>query len=303
MRSPSISTAIKNATAQLTQSSPTPRLDAEILLAYALKKDKIFLLTNDDYQLSENEVLTFEKLVERRAQHEPVAYLTGTKEFYGLDFKVTPDVLIPRPETELLVELALKHTTSITEELQILEWGTGSGCISVALATELKKQKRKFCITAIEKSKAAMQVAQANIDKHDVGQEVALMQGDWFTDPKKTLSLSGRDGRPQPVREGSYHLVISNPPYIEKGDPNLSPECRYEPELALFEDDKGLRSLKHIAQISLPQLTDSGALFFECGCAQAESFTLWLNEQGLQVEVGIFKDLANLDRVVRMIAN
>ena len=213
-------------------------------------------------------------LVERRAAGEPVAYLTGTREFYGREFLVTPAVLIPRPETELLVELALAHFPG-WRGLRVLDLGTGSGALAVTLALELEVAE----LVALDRSREALWVAMANAAK--LGASVSFVQSDWF----------GALGDEQ------FELIVSNPPYIAAGDPHLERgDVRFEPRAALAAGPQGLDDLAEIVAGAPARLVDGGWLFLEHGYDQAAAARSLLADAGFAA-IASWADLAGIERV------
>lgn len=231
----------------------TPRLDAEVLLSNVLGIERFDLLLIGAKQVSFEETERFLALIQRRLNFEPVAYLTGKKEFFGLDFMVNRHVLIPRPDTETLVEEALRVAPKHVP-LRILDVCTGSGCIGVALAAHLLDAK----IWAIDLSSDALKVARRNIDAHRLQDRITLRQGDLL----------------EPVRsEGPFDLIVSNPPYIPMNAyKKLGPEVKiHEPSLALVGgDEDGLRHLRRILQQSLSLLSPNQMVILENGYDQEE---------------------------------
>jgi release factor glutamine methyltransferase len=271
-----IQQVLATAVAQLTQQPELARLDAELLLAHVLHKPRIWLHTWPEYELTAEQALEFEQLVARRAEGEPVAHLLGQQEFWSLDLVVTPDTLIPRPETERLVELALDRIPS-EAAWQIVDLGTGSGAIALALARE-----RPGCrILATDRSAAALAVAHNNAQRHGLG-NVTFRQGDWFE------ALQG---------EADFDMIVSNPPYIKENDPHLQQgDVRFEPTTALQAGRRGLDDLQHLIREALPHLKPGGWLLLEHGYDQATEVMHLLQQAGYQ-QVHDYPDLAEQPRV------
>lgn len=229
--------------------SDTARLDTEILLGHVLGRPRTWLYTWPEYELSEAEQTEFDALFERRKNGEPVAHLTGTREFWSLPLKVDASTLIPRPETELLVETALELCPQ--ETLRALDLGTGTGAIALALASE----KPGWRIVAAEKSAEAVALAEKNrralkLDK------VQILQSDWFAQ----------------IPPQQFDLILSNPPYIDAADPHLEEgDVRFEPRSALVAAREGLVDIEWIAQKSIEYLQPGGWLIVEHGWQQAEA--------------------------------
>ncbi len=268
----------------------SPRAAAEILLAYSLKIKRIDLYLQYDQPLNADELSDFKRLIKRRVTREPVAYITGTKEFWGLDMIVTGDVLIPRPETEILVETALSCIpNNSTEEascepISILELGTGSGAVIISIASE---REDHICF-ASDISEKAVEVAINNAKCHGLEKKIHFFSGDWF------LPVNGSG----PL----FHVIISNPPYIKRGDINqLQPEiCRYEPVNALDGDTDGLYCIRKIIGTAHHFLYDHGALIMEIGHDQKEAVEKIAMESGHYEAVSFVKDYSGFDRVVQM---
>ena len=231
---------------------PTPRLDAEVLLAESLGMDRVGLYTHFDQPLQPAELTRFKKLIRRRMAHEPLTYITGKREFWSLPFKVTPDVLIPRPETEGLVEEALRLLADperCGRGGRILEIGTGSGAIIIALAKELPSAS----LVATDFSEKALALARENAAAIGVGERIQFLHGDLFAPLE---------------RESPFDLILSNPPYISRSEfASLAPEVRdFEPRIALDGGEDGLtffrRALPRVGRYLQPAgwfLTEIGA--------------------------------------------
>ena len=252
------------------------RLDAEILLADVLKLNRVGLYLNFDRPLSSDEQAAFRERVARRARREPVQYILGTTEFWSLPLQVTPDVLIPRADTEILVEEALKK---IAGSGAILDVGTGSGAIAIALAHELPEAR----IDAIDISPAALAVAEANARHNGLAERVNFRQADLY-------HLSG----------GPYGLIVANPPYIPGAEMSgLMPEVRdFEPHLALLGGDAdGLAAYRALATEAGRLLQPDGWLLVEVGLGQAEAVDRIFVRAGLQ-DLFVRDDYAGVPRVV-----
>ena len=264
----------------------SPRASAEILLAHSLNVKRIDLYLRYDQPLSSGELESFKGLIKRRAQREPVAYILGTKEFWSMEFAVTPDVLIPRPETESLVEAALgllgedRNTTPSC----ILELGTGCGAIVLALAS----RQPRHIFYASDISEAATRLSKRNAERHSLDDRVHLFVGDWMLPLQKNARL--------------FDLIISNPPYIPSGDiPELQPEIsRYEPYLALNGEADGLGCLKTIIFTAHRLLKPQGSLVLEIGHDQKAAVRQMIERCGEYDGVVFSKDYGGLDRIVRM---
>lgn len=265
----------------------TPRLDAECLLAHAVGLSRLGLYTSRAKALDPVWVEAFEELVGRRAGREPLAYILGEREFWSLSIKVGPSVLIPRPETEVLVETALERLrqqpSTVNREPIVVEIGTGSGAISIALARELNEA----CFYATELSPEAIQVASENIERYSLSSRVLLLQGDLFS----PLSLLGL--------EGKVDMVVSNPPYIPRGHLSLlPPEVLFEPVEALDGSVDGLYFHKRIIIESPRFLKPGGWLALEIGADQGRAVTCLLEDSKEYRGIEVVQDYAGKDRVV-----
>jgi release factor glutamine methyltransferase len=258
----------------------TPQLDAEVLLAHTLNKDRTWLYTHFTAQLQADQQEQFFELVARRKQREPVAYIIGRKEFFGLEFLVNSATLIPRPETELLVETALQ-LTSPDDRLAIADIGTGSGCIAIALAKYLPRA----ALFAVDLSAEALQVARQNAGRHQVSDRLTFLLGNLL------------EPLPTPV-----DLIVSNPPYVSQVDlktPSTSPEVQqYEPRLALDGGDDGLALIRQLLAQAKKKLEPKGKLLVEIGSRQGMAVRQLAESCFPQADLQIRKDLAGLDRLL-----
>lgn len=250
------------------------RLEARVLAAHAWRVDAAWLIAHDTDLLAAAPIAAFHGLLAQRLMGHPIAYLTGTREFYGRPFQVSPAVLIPRPDTELLVELALTHLPD-DRVVEVLDMGTGSGCIAVTLSLE-RKQAR---VTAIDRDAAALAVAQGNA--RSLNAPVMWMTSDWFT------ALDGR----------RFDLIVSNPPYIATNDPHLAlGDLRFEPKPALAAGHDGLDDLRCLIEGASRHLKPGGWLLLEHGYNQAEAVCNLLH--GVHIEaIQSWPDLAGVSRV------
>ena len=249
--------------------------DARALLRHVLGRDEAWLISHPDQQLGAKEHAAFTALRARRAAGEPVAYLTGEREFYSLAFKVTPAVLIPRPETELLVELALERIPESAPR-RVLELGTGSGCVSIAIA----RHRPRARVVTTEIDGAALEVARENARRNATG-NVEFVESDWF----------GALGAAR------FDVIVANPPYIAEGDPHLDEgDLRFEPRRALAAGPSGLECIGPIVAQAHAHLVAGGWLLFEHGHDQAARCRMLLARIGFQ-EVASWRDLAGIERV------
>ncbi len=272
------------------------RLDAELMLAHTLGLSRVQLYTQFDRPLAELELQQYKTFFKRRSEREPLAYILGKKEFYSLEFKVTPDVLIPRPETELLVEKAIKllknppsspfEKGEIQEGLKILDIGTGSGCIAISLAKHQPHSK----ITAIDISEAALNVAKTNAQTHKVENQIRFLQMDCLQLPDSSLKELDR----------SFDLILSNPPYIPNEEiPKLEIEVQREPFQALSGGKTGLDFYEKLIPWTKKHLTKEGFALFEIGFNQAEEVEKIATNAGFQ-KVTILKDYADHPRMIHL---
>lgn len=260
--------------------SETPRLDAEILLAHARRCPRVQLYVQYDQELTDAQRTAMRNLVKRRANLEPVAHLVGHREFFSLDFDVTKDTLIPRPDTETLVVELLELARPLAEP-RILEIGTGTGCIAIAAAVNLPTAT----FTATDISEAALDVAQRNAAKHGVSERITFLHGDLFA----PLAADAR-----------FDLIVSNPPYVGEDEmPTLQVEvARHEPKLALVSGPDGLDLIRRLLAESPRHLGSGGSLLLEIAPEQARAVASLAEATGQYVDVRVVKDLSRAERVV-----
>lgn len=263
------------AIAQALASTVVDHNDARVLLAHVLGVEHAYLIAHPERTLSAQEHAQFIDLITRRNAGEPVAYLLGWREFYGRRFRVGPAALIPRPETELLVEQALVRIVG-TRAAQVLDLGTGSGVIALTLALE----RPDLDVTATEIAAEALVLARSNA-RLLCAEHVRLLHGDWFA----------------PVAGAQFDLIVSNPPYIAEADPHLARgDVRFEPRCALIAGTDGLKYIRSIVADAREHLGPGGWLLFEHGYDQAGACAKLLTAAGYQ-EVFLANDLARLPRV------
>ncbi|MBB5212787.1 peptide chain release factor N(5)-glutamine methyltransferase [Microbulbifer hydrolyticus] len=256
------------------QHSDSPRLDLEVLLCHLLGKSRAWLYTWPEHQLDAGLQAQFEQLLERRIAGEPVAHLTGSREFWSLPLKVNRSTLIPRPDTEVLVEVVLALCPQ--EKLALLDLGTGTGAIALALASE----KPGWSITAVDKMPAAVALAQENRDRLGFD-HVSVLQSDWF---------SALDTQ-------RFDVIVSNPPYIDTQDPHLREgDVRFEPRSALVAEEQGLADIRRIAADARTFLAANGLLLVEHGWEQGKAVRGIFTEAGYD-EVETRLDYAGRERV------
>jgi release factor glutamine methyltransferase len=250
---------------------PVDPLDARILMSTALKLSRVQLITQSEAMLTVDEARRLSALFQRRLNGEPIAYIVGEREFYGLAFHVTPDVLIPRPDTELLVELAIDR---LPKNGRALDMGTGSGAIAVALA----RSRPDASVTALDVSPAALAIARNNAIAHGV--KILFIESDWYG----------------ALHDQQFDLIISNPPYIVAGDQHLSQgDLRFEPVDALTDHADGLSALRTIIAGASRHLTSGGCLLMEHGYDQAAAVRRLLEAHAFY-EVQSWRDLAGIER-------
>ena len=250
------------------------RLEARVLGAHAWNVTPTWLIAHDRDPLTPQQYSDFEFLLNKRLQGEPIAYITGWREFYGRPFRVTPDVLIPRPETELLVDLVLAQIPS-DQTVEILELGTGSGCIAISLALA----RPHALITAVDNNAAALSVAQRNAI--ELGATVNFLKSDWFSS----------------LPERKFDLIVSNPPYVARDDTHLlEGDVRFEPLSALNSGVNGLDDLHYIITHAPSFLKARGSLLLEHGYGQGQAARILLQAAGYS-SIETWQDLSKMDRV------
>lgn len=275
----SISQAVREAAAVLENAGvPEARREAGSLLAFILAKDRTFLIAHAEDPVSEEMLLRFQESVERRAAGEPLQYITGVQDFFGREFRVTPDVLIPRPETELLVEAAIDVNGSSPF---VCDVGTGSGCIAVTLLCEIAQARA----VAVDKSPAALEVAKLNSRNHMVADRAEFLVSDCLD------ALDPRDYQ--------FDLIVSNPPYVSADMlPGLQREVRdHEPLIALSPGADGLTIIRRLIKESPAFLKPNGHLLMEIGFDQGEAVTELVQETPWQL-LEIRPDLQGIPRIV-----
>ena len=255
--------------------SPTPRLDAEVLLAHLLDRDRSWFYAHQDDSLPATTLAQYEQLLERRVQQVPVAYLTGRQEFWSLEFTVGDSVLVPRPDTELLVETGIELVQDL-EAPRILDMGIGSGAVAIALACEL----RHADITGSDSCSKALDIATTNANRLQPGR-IRLLQSNWFDN----------------LGDEVFDLIVSNPPYIADDDAHLyNTSIRHEPRMALVSGLDGLDAIRHICNHAHRHLHPNGALALEHGYNQGAAVRSLLHQHGY-VAVETRRDTGGNDRV------
>lgn len=266
---------VPNLNTTLDLGAATARIEVQSLLQQALAVSRAYLLAHPEQVLTAAQQAAYDGMLQRRLRGEPIAHILGGREFFGLHLKVTPDTLIPRPDTELLVELALQRIPA-HGRFQVLDLGTGSGAIALAIAHARSEAE----ITAVDASSAALVVARENALRFEIN-NVDFVHSDWFA------ALAGR----------RYHLIVSNPPYIAAGDRHLAQgDLRFEPASALASGPDGLDDIRRIAGQAGRFLEDASWLLLEHGYDQAGAVRALLQQHGF-IEVFSAKDMAGIERV------
>lgn len=257
----------------------SPRLESEVLLAHLLGIDRMGLYLNYDRPLKEEERTAYREMIQRRIAGEPVAYIVGYREFWSMRFSVSPECLIPRPETEHLVEEGVRIGKGLRSPLRVLEIGHGCGAVTVALAKELEDAR----LVATDISPGALSLAQENAEAHGVGGRIRFVLGNLF-----------------PPGEGPFDLICSNPPYIPTEEVlKLAPEVRdYEPLTSLNGGEDGLCFFREIAEGAPGFLVEEGWLLLEMGQGQDQQVSAILKERGF-VHIDLIPDYAGIKRVIR----
>lgn len=270
-----IKSLLHNATADLGAYSESARLDAEVLLTHVLHTNRSYLYAHLEHDITAEEIAAFMELLQRRQNGEPIAYILGEKEFWSLPFKVTPDTLIPRPETELLIELAFKKLPS-TESLHIADLGTGSGAIAVSLAYE----RKNWQLHATDQCEKALSIAKEN-SKRLTTLNVSFFHGEWC----------------KALPQQKYSAIISNPPYIAQHDKHLQQgDLRFEPLSALVSGVDGLQDIRTILHQAYNYLVPNGLIMLEHGYQQAPAVRTLMHDLGYS-EIESHKDLQGHERV------
>ena len=259
---------------QLEGISDSPALDVELLLCHALKKNRSFLRAWPEHRPDSEQEKYFHNLLVRRIAGEPIAYLLGEQEFWTLTLEVSPATLIPRPETELLVEKTLSLLSA--EKHQLLDLGTGTGAVALAVASE----RPSWQLTACDIEASAIELAKRNRSRCQLG-NVELLKSDWF----------------EALANHRFDAIVSNPPYIDSSDPHLQQgDVRFEPRSALVANNNGLADIEKIVQLAPNYLSANGWLLFEHGYQQGEAARDLLRARGFS-DIFTDKDLASLDRI------
>ncbi|REL28842.1 peptide chain release factor N(5)-glutamine methyltransferase [Thalassotalea euphylliae] len=269
---------LTSASQQLADVSDSPLLDAKVLLADVLEQTLTYLITWHDKPLTEVQLSVFQQMLERRLAGEPIAYIVGVKEFWSLPFFVAPSTLIPRPDTETLIELVLANHDK--DNLQLLDLGTGTGAIALALASE----NPSWHVQAVDFNPDAVTLAQRNA-QHLALTHVKIYQSDWFS----AVNVQSE--------EDKFDIIVSNPPYIDEADPHLvAGDVRFEPKSALVANNQGLADIEHIVSEAKSYLVSGGAIYLEHGYQQGAAVRDILTANGYQ-NAQTEQDLAGNDRI------
>lgn len=275
MTANTIKSVLTHARKELASISDSPCLDTELMLAHCLKKNRTYCHTWPEHELTKSELGCFEKAMARRKDDYPVAYILGKKSFWTFEVEVTPDVLIPRPETELLVEVALEKITDI-QNPKILDLGTGSGVIALALASE----RPDASIVACDSSKKALKVATRNAVNLGLNKQIEFIHSIWF----------------EKIIDKDFDMIVSNPPYIASQDKHLKESIRHEPLTALVADKNGIQDIEKIIKDSSSILENECWVIIEHGFDQSVQTQLLFSKYGL-TEPLTYKDLNNNPRL------
>jgi release factor glutamine methyltransferase len=272
-QSQTIAAALTDATARLRVVTDAPRLEAELLMARAIDMPRSFLFAHPDDELDAAALARLNDTVQRRLAGEPMAYITGIREFWSMELAVSPATLVPRPETELLVDVALRDIPR-KAEWQVLDLGTGSGAVALAIGRE-----RPSCyITATDISSDALTAARENANRNSIG-NIEFLQGDWVA----------------PVADRTFQAIVSNPPYVRNDDAALA-KLQAEPLLALKAGEQGLDAIEVLARDCLSIIADEGLLVLEHGAEQEAAVAELLKAHGW-ANIRCYKDYSGLPRV------
>ena len=275
-----ISEQLKAATEKLKAAGiENARLDAEVLLAYVLNTRRLALYVKSTQVLDEKQLTRYQNLLKRRLERIPVAYLTGHKEFMGLNFAVTPDVLIPRPDTEILAQGVIEHLQNYKRKIKLADLGTGSGAICVSILKFVENVE----VAAVDISKKALEIAKFNAEKFNVDDRIKFYEGNLF----------------EPLEGQIFDVIVSNPPYIDAKDfEKLQAEVLGEPRIALDGGKDGLKFYRKIVADAPKFLVSDGFLAMELGFNHSEAVRQLIEENGNFKHVQIWKDLAGIERVI-----
>jgi release factor glutamine methyltransferase len=269
-----IQQTLRQASTALAGSSPSASLDAQVLLTHVLDCNSAHLAAWPEKALNEEQTAQFQQLIQRRLQGAPVAHLTGQREFWSLSFSVDNSTLIPRPETETLVEYILEKFNH-RKNLKLLDMGTGTGAIAISLA----KEKNSWSIYASDISESALALASHNNDHHQTG--ITLLKSDWFSN----------------ITQNNFDIIVSNPPYIAADDPHLQQgDVRFEPQSALTSGKTGMDAIEHICRHAKDFLSENGCLIMEHGYNQKQQVADCFSKNGFK-EIEQKQDLSGHTRM------
>lgn len=282
---PTVAELIKKGADSLEDRSSTPRLDAEVLLRFILGFNSTQLVIERSMEVSTEVYAEFLKLIERRSAGEPVAYLVGTKEFFGREFKVDTHTLVPRPESEHLVEEILQFVTQTRfRDITILDLGTGSGILLITLIRELTDRGINARGVGVDISAEALKIAKKNADKICPRDSVAFRHGSWW----------------QPIKSDErFNIVVTNPPYISIHDKNVSPETAFEPQRALYSGVDGLDDYRTIVSELSKHLEPNGMFCGEFGHTQSKAIQEIISSACPNLSLSVIKDMAGHDRLFK----
>ncbi len=277
---PTVGELVTRGEEALSRTSPSARLDAEVLLSHVMSLPRSALIARWRDACATGTATAFGALLERRGRGEPVAYLVGSREFYGRSFAVAPAVLIPRPESELIIDEALKACEG-KGDVSIADLGTGSGCLAITIILELASRGTRAVAVATDVSAAALEVARRNAAALGAQRHITFATSDW-------LSAAG-------VFSPPYDLIVANPPYVSADEP-VPVDLSFEPAGALFSADAGLADVKKVISQGVPMLKRGGILLCEVGAGKRAALGGFLPELGLDVSVSLLGDPSALDR-------
>lgn len=268
----------------------SPRLDAELLIAHGLKLERIQLYLKFDQPMKDTELAVLRELVRRRGQGEPIAYILEKRDFYGHTFKVSKDVLIPRPETEHLVEEALNWAQDKETAWGLIDLGAGSGCLGLSVLQSLPNAR----LVLVDISEQALNIARQNAEEMGLLERVSFVQAD-AADAQSVMSAYKSH-----THKETIDILLSNPPYIDPQDSRVEKNVHnYEPHLALYAEDKGLALLKSWTTQYTPYLSDVSLVLMEMGTDQGEDMMQFYKTLKSFNKINVIKDLAGHDRVIR----
>ncbi len=276
----SIGEALRDGEKALEATSTSARLDAELLLSRALSLSRTQLLSRLRDDCPTDLLHAYRTLVERRRAGEPVAYIVGEREFFGRRFLVTPSVLIPRPESELLVEEALRAAAG-KSRVSFLDLGTGSGCLAVTLGLELARRGVAAQGVAVDISRDALAVARGNAQALGAAERISFVESSWLSQPERLSP--------------PFDIILANPPYVDPAEPS-PPELAFEPRGALYSEDNGLRDTREILRTAPPLLAAGGVLLLEVGAGKREQLSRCLEIAALGARASLLGDDSPQDR-------